>query len=451
MSTIPNNHPQTGWKKYEQIVFRVAFIYFIIQVIPIDWKFYEQLFSVNWARVYYGDIFNMAHYTPQFVAGGQSFANWGIAFLIALAGAAAWTTYFDRNKNKEYNTLYYWLRVILRYRLAIAVMAYGFIKFFPLQAPYPSISNLNTNYGDFNRWKLFSLSLGIVPSYEAFLGAVEILLGLLLLYRKTASIAAFIIIVFAGNVFMSNIAYDGGEIVYSFFLISLAFFILWFDLQRIISLLILQKPTAPNYFKPSFLLPWQKNGRLILKGLFILFFAGIYGFKTSPASQDGSYQYPKTKGLPGISGIYNVAGFVVNKDSIGYSKTDPKRWQDVVFEKWNTISIRSNRPVIIDSTNVDRIYTDDENRRYELEGSAGRHYYSYDADTVNHVLTLHNRNKNYKDETLLLHYNRQNDSTIILSGINQDRDSIFTVLNRINRKYLLEVVARQGRGKALKL
>ncbi len=278
MLTIANNHPQTGWKKYEQIAFRAVFIYFIIQVIPIDWKFYKQLFSINWAKLYYGDIFNLAHYTPQFVPGGQSFINWGIAFLIALAGAAAWT-YFDRNKNKEYNTLYYWLRVILRYRLAIAVITYGFIKFFPLQAPYPSISNLNTGYGDFNRWKLFSLSLGIVPSYEAFLGTIEIVLGLLLLYRKTASIAAFIIIVFAGNIFMSNIAYDGGEIVYSFFLISLAFFILWFDLQRITSLLILQKPTAPNHFKPSFSSPWQKKRKTCFEKLVYFIFCRDLWFK----------------------------------------------------------------------------------------------------------------------------------------------------------------------------
>ena len=76
----------------------------------------------------------------------------------------------------------------------------------------------------FTRWKLFSLSLGIVPGYESFLGAVEILAGLLLLNRKTASIGAFIVIIFTGNVFVSNLAYEGGEQVYSLYLIVLALF-----------------------------------------------------------------------------------------------------------------------------------------------------------------------------------------------------------------------------------
>ena len=147
-----------------------------------------------------------------------------------------------------------------------------------------------------------------------------------------------------------------------------------------------------------FLLPWQKYGRLVLKTIVVLVFVVLYGFQTRSGYLHDSYQYPKTKGLPGLSGLYNVSEFKINQQSVPYSTIDPKRWQDVVFEKWNTISIRSNRPVLLDSTNTDRISTDDKERTYELEGSASRHYYSYDADTVNQILLLHNRNKNYKDE-----------------------------------------------------
>ena len=410
MSEITTN-TTTGWKSYEKIIFRVFFIYFLLQALPIDWKFYQQFFSINWAHLHYGDIFNLAHYQPQFFADTPSYANWGFLFIISLIGAAAWT-YLERNRERNYNSLYYWSRVIVRYRLAVALIAYGFIKFFPLQAPYPSISNLNTSYGDFNRWKLFSLTLGIVPSYEFFLGLVEILLGLLLLYRKTASIAAFIILIFTGNVFVSNISYEGGEHVYSFYLITLALFILTFDIQRIIRLLILQKPTAPNRFKPVFVVPWQKFGRLAAKTTFILFFVVLYGFKTGQGYQSDSYQYPKTKGIDGISGIYNVSEYRINNQLIPYSKTHDNRWQDVVFEKWNTVSIRSNRPVLIDSTNIDEINAEDKERNYELQGTAGRHYYTFQPDSSKQILTLHNKNKNYKDEVLKLQINKISDDQL---------------------------------------
>jgi len=126
------------------------------------------------------------------------------------------------------------------------------------------------------------------------------------------------------------------------------------------------------------------------------------------------------------------------------------RWQDVVFEQWNTISIRSNRPVIIDSGNVDRAYAPDEQRSYELEGTGGRHYYSYQADTVNKVFTLANRNKHYNSEKIVLHYNIEGDQ-IKLSGINETNDSIQVTLNKLDKKYLLKEVEKEGRSKKLKL
>jgi hypothetical protein len=437
-----------AWKNYEKVVFRIFFIYFFLQVVPVDWKFYKQLFSINWTQLYYGDIFALAHYTPQFF--GQGYENWLFIFLLSLLGTAIWTA-VDRNKTKDYTKLYYWIRAIVRYRLAVAIIAYGFLKIFPLQSPYPSISNLNTAYGDFNRWKLFSLSLGIVPSYELFLGIVETTLGLLLLYRKTASIAAFLILVFTGNVFVSNIAYEGGQEIYSLYLISLALFILAYDIKRIFNLLVLQKPTAPNTYKPALSIPWQKFTRLALKAGVIFFFVLLYGFKAGSGYYNDPYQYPSAKGLDGISGIYNVSEFNVNGQSVPYSSTGSQRWQDVVFEKWNTISVRSSRPVIIDSANTDYISKDDKNRKYELEGSGGRHYYSYDADTVNHVLLLHNRNPHYEGETLRLSYQENGDNQVIFTGTDQNKDSVHIVLDKINKKYLLEEVAKQGRRRGLKL
>ena len=428
--------------KYKNFAFRVLFIYFFLQVVPLDWKYYQQLFSIDWSHLRYGAIFDLAHYEPRWSSGPPAYSDWLILLGIALVGAIIWTAAEARGQWViSYDNLYYWLRVIVRYRLAIGIIAYGFIKLFPLQAPYPSISNLNTNYGDFTRWKLFSLSLGIVPSYESFLGGVEIIGGLLLFYRRSASVGAFIIAVFLGNVFMSNLAYGGGDDVYSLYLISLALFVLSYDAQRLFNLLLLQKPAAPNSFHPVF----RAGGRyvrLALKTAFIFFFVILYGFKTRSSE---TYQFPLTKGLPGAAGVYNVSQFIVGKDTIAYSKTDSTRWQDVVFEKWATLSIRSNRPVALDSNNVERPELTSDERTYELEGSAGRHYYSYTIDTADHLLTLQNKNPHYSDEKWVLHYDRPGASRIILSGVTTGKDSVYAVLDRVDKKYLLEEARKKGR------
>ncbi|SFE45070.1 hypothetical protein [Spirosoma endophyticum] len=438
-----------AWTSVEKIAFRFFFIYFLIQAVPLDWHFYRDLFTINWGPLYYRDLFNLARYAPHFFGPDDTFVNWVIVALIALVGTVVWT--IRDQKQTEYTALHYWLRVVLRYRLAIGVIAYGFIKLFPIQAPLPSISNLNTAYGDFTAWKLFSLSLGIVPSYESFLGLIEILGGLLLLNRRTTTIGTLIIIPFLGNIFVSNLAYEGGEHIYSLLLTTFALFLFAFDAIRLFRLVSLEKPTVPNRFRLVLTEPWQRYGRLALKSAFIVFAILLYGYKTYAAYQTGGYQFPQNQPiLNGAAGLYDIQAFSLAGETIPYSKTDSKRWQDVVFENWNTISIKSNRPARLETTNIEQINADDANRRYELSGSAGRHYYSYQLDSVRHVLTLKNRNPN-EQETLTLHYDRPNNHRIILSGLNETRDSVYVVLQKLDKKYLLNEAAKAGRRGTLKL
>lgn len=442
MTKIINNNTQQEWTQNEKLVFRFFFLFFIIQALPISVDLFKVLFGPNWLS--YGYIFNLTHLSPKFIPGADSFLNWIIIAGIALAGSFAWER--SGYKAQDYDKLYYWLRTIVRYRLAVGIIGYGFIKFFPLQAPFPSISNLNTAYGDFNDWKIFSMSLGVVPGYESFLGGVEILAGLLLFFRKTATFGALLILVFTGNVLISNLAYEGGEFVYSFYLISFALLVLWFDAKRIYNLISLEKPTEPNKYKPAFA-GTQRTVRIAVKAFVIFFFVFLYGAKTYSGFRHDPYQFPKGKGLAHASGIYNVSEFRINNKVLPYSATDAIRWRDVVFEKWATLSIRSNRPVLMDSANYEQIFQKDEDRDYELIGSGGRHYYSYVVDTLGQTLSLTNKNAHYRNERIVLNYVRPDSATIILNGVDQNRDSIYVVLNKINKKYPVNL----GRRKVLKL
>src|SRR6186713_28778 len=135
MSPIETITQPSPWKASQKAALRLFFLYFFLQSVPLDWKFYRKVFSTDWAHLHYGAIFELAHYSPAWFSATQGYADWVLLLGIAVVGAAIWG-YADRRRERTdefYDNLYYWIRVIVRYRLAVGMIAYGFIKLFPLQ------------------------------------------------------------------------------------------------------------------------------------------------------------------------------------------------------------------------------------------------------------------------------------------------------------------------------
>lgn len=89
---------------------------------------------------------------------------------------------------------------------------------------------------------------------------------------------------------------------------------------------------------------------------FLLALTLLYGVYAFANFREGGYQSSKTVGLPNTEGLYNVSEFRVNGQTLPYSLTDTVRWQDVVFEKWATISIRSNHGRKADLSNTSEFF-----------------------------------------------------------------------------------------------
>ena len=113
-STAPAPSPQpASWSAFAKTAFRIFFLYFFIQAVPLAWKFYQGLISINWLHIRFTDIFNIAHYAPRFSSGAQTYADWTIVAIIAIIGGTVWT-FAEKKKTENYNQLYYWLRVLVR-------------------------------------------------------------------------------------------------------------------------------------------------------------------------------------------------------------------------------------------------------------------------------------------------------------------------------------------------
>jgi len=562
MSDIENNQKNTPlrWPVYKRIAFRIAFVFFLLVSIPLGGSWYKNLFALNWLSPHYRDIYDIARYGTNvppvlFSSGRQGagdgeeqqrkagdnqkdkkkhrdslkkagpaagkknqddkktesskrpeqrsrswlsdYSAWGNALAIAVIIGLIWSL-LDR-KRPSYNMLYYWLTVIVRYRAAIGIIGFGYTKLFPTQMPYPSLGLLNTDFGDFTAQKIYWMSVGIVPWYQIFGGVVELLAGLLLFFRKTATFGAILLIGALGDITFVNYAYDGGVHVYAFYFVLLGSFVIAADVPRLYNLLILERYTVPNDYYPDYSKPVLKYTRIGLKGLaFLIFFViltytEVINFKYDP------YKQPSTAGVKTLRGNYNVSEFRINGKLIPYSPLDSVRWQQATFEKWTTLTFKVNRPVVIDPSNGGGSPMRDIQRTFEITGTAGgQRAFHYYADTIDHVLYLQDKNaaalrrtqqdqsdgnqtreirhekpdnwisaaawkhigdekkmidkrawstrrdrefsrpeRSVKRARMVLKYNTIDGSKVVLTGINENQDSVYIVLDRTDRKYVL--------------
>jgi hypothetical protein len=486
------------WKEYQKIAFRFALVFLFLFCFPTEPGWYKHLFRIDWANLHARDLYDIAHIEPHFVKPSPD-GRWGIGGYInwlILAGVSTVVTLVwslvDR-KSKNYKTLYYWLHTLVRYRAALGIIGFSFEKIFPTQMPYPSLAHLSTNFGDFSGHKIYWTLIGALPSYQVFGGFVELIPGILLLFRKTATLGATLLIGALLTIAMANLGYDGGVHVYASYFVVLGVFLLWKDFKNIYNLLILERTTIPNRFYPEASATIQnlKYGVRATFAIYIVVFSYLQylNFRYDP------YKQPSTAGVKLLRGSYEVEEFRVNNKSIPYSPVNPVRWQDVTFEDWTTLTYRIHKPLHVELSNSGGGTSSsgtghssvDLEKNYEGAGVAGgRKVFHYFADSVNNVIYLLDKNltasklnkvdryskdwisaeawKNIGNDNhlinkkalstrrdrdfakmdkklirdkMILHYDTKDGNKIILFGIDENRDSIYVVLNKVDKNYIL--------------
>jgi hypothetical protein len=156
-------------------------------------------------------------------ASGDRALAWVAMLLILLTGAIAaaiWSV-LDRRR-VEYVRLLLWFRLGLSLTLGLALLPYGFIKVFPMQFPSPPLALLNEPVGNASPTLLFWSLYGLNPTFEMVLGWVEVLTGVLLMFRRTAFAGALIALGVTTNVALLDTAFDVPVKLWSFTLVVMS-------------------------------------------------------------------------------------------------------------------------------------------------------------------------------------------------------------------------------------
>lgn len=245
--------------------------------------------------------------------------------LVAVSGTIIWTAIDRRN---QYQTAYFWLLVLVRYYVAMVALSYGIIKLFGQQMIFPNLSALATPLGDLLPMRFSWYFIGYSTPYQFFSGAMEVLAGSLLLFRRTSTLGALVAAGVFLNVMMMNLCYDIPVKLFSMHLFGLSCFLLLGDAGRLLNFFVFNKPTAPA---PALTLPNRRFrvARLVLKTAF----AGL--FVLLPFYQ----LYESTAGSASVSRPGTLTTGVFEVERFEPAVADSLRWKDVIFEETTMGSI----------------------------------------------------------------------------------------------------------------
>ena len=330
------------WNSYKKIGFRFAFIFFILFIVLLDWSvnpvlsyfYYEKGFAyfldaiVGWTgkHIFYVSGTILSPYDGQHNDRVYIYLLYFIMIVVALLGALIWTVW-DR-KRTNYQTLYYWFTTIIRYYLAFTLFIFALEKFFKMQFPDLGLFTLSEPVGNMSPMSLAWAFFGYSYGYNIFMGIAESA-ALLLLFRRTMTFGAILTLVALANVMAVNFNYDVHAKMYPTALFVMTLFLLLPHINRLFQFFFTGKATSlPVLQAPIFQKRWMNISKAALKllliGYFIIFSVKDYiGYKQRINSREIS------KAKAGITGMYDVHTFVMNKDTL--SNETPLRWNQIVL------------------------------------------------------------------------------------------------------------------------
>lgn len=331
------------WNPAARIAFRFAFAYLTLYCLPDsgrvsllsalpwggDWLNNQAVRPwhalCSWTAIH---IFRLTGPVTQYhpTGSGDTTLDYMQGFcyaVIAIAATLLWTL-LDRRRT-QYRALYAWLRLGVRFTLAFTMLTYGFVKVFPLQFGHAGLGQLLETYGESSPMGLLWTFMAASVPYTFFCGLAEVTAGLLLLFRRTATLGALAAAAAMLNIVLLNFCYDVPVKLYSVHLEAIALFLLLPDMPALWSFFILHRPAAPHGIRvPRFERKWLRIATFALQTLVIIavlytnLWQGWQGFK----QQAGS-------GRPPLYGVWDVDSFTLGTPA---SLPSNAAWQRIIAE-----------------------------------------------------------------------------------------------------------------------
>ena len=383
------------WTEKSKLIFRLIFSYVVLYIILM---FTSGLFETpfRWiGRTFLG--FTYEFDVSGYGSGDNTYAYIAlfVNVILAIICTIVWTIW--HRHHQSYNKAFYWLIVILRIFLFGAMLLYGFVKVFQIQFGPPSFVRLLQPLGDYSPMGLAWTYMGFSKGFGMFAGIMEIIGGVLLVYRRTSTLGAFVIIGVMTQVAMMNLMFDIPVKLFSIHLVLMALVIFMTDIKRFSNVLIKGKSAKnSNFYHPNTSKDYHRIMGNIKKALIpiILIIGSVLGYLGELNISDVNHR-------PEFYGIWETETFVKNNDTIQPLITETERWRYLLIERKGAAGVKTMND--------------------DLSG------YAFITDTISKKITMY-QNEDAKD-SLNLSYNYVKPNYLRLSGV-FEKDSITVILSK---------------------
>lgn len=340
------------WSRVRRFVFRFCFIYFTL--FCLSSQIISTLFPIPTVDVPDLDTLLPFRVTVFWVAAhifhcrlplvyndsgsGDKVFDWVTLFcilVVAAAGTAIWS--FADRKRQNYDMLYRWFWLFIRFCLAGQMLAYGFAKAVPLQMPRPFLFTLTEPFGNLSPMGVLWNSIGTSQPYEIFAGCAELAGGLLLMFPRTAPLGAVVALADMVEVFLLNMTYDVPVKLLSFHLILMSLFLLGPNLRRLANFFLLHRTTEPA--TPVTLPLTSPRSRRIADIAQVVLWLWIVG-NNIYGDWDAWHQFGPGRVKSPLYGIWDLDQISVDGQVRPALLTDSDRWRRIIFDFPNRAQIQ---------------------------------------------------------------------------------------------------------------
>ena len=264
----------------------------------------------------------------------EEFGRLLIAVVIGAVGAIAWTWADRRDPRARWVSDS--LKLLLRFSIALGLTSYAIAKILPVQFGTGTLNalGLEQRVGEMRPMALLWFFMRYSRPYAFFGGVMELIVVVLLCFRRTATLGALLCLAVMMNVALLNYAYGVPVKLYSTMIVLSAVVLVLYDARRLWAVFVANRAVA-RVDRPAFYdriprwLQWTTKGLLVGSVLAssVLEMASV---RSAPISDSASATDP-------AAGAWRVTAFEIADHAAATSAATP--WLRV-FVEGRTVAIR---------------------------------------------------------------------------------------------------------------